>query len=238
MTHGQEARLFIRAQHYGVLATLSKKLDGYPFGSIVPYVLDEQARPIILISTLAEHTKNIDHDHRVSLLIHEYAEDVQANARMTLVGDAARMEDQVSPRERYLRYFPNAEGYFATHDFFFYRIEPKQFRFIGGFGAIHWIPAEGYVPPPNEIALQEAGILAHMNQDHGNALLDYCRHFRGMEATEAVMIGVDCDGFDIRADGKLLRFNFEQPVLDMQAIRQALVAMAAAAREGSGATAA
>jgi putative heme iron utilization protein len=231
MSPGEEARRFVRSQRYGILSTLSKKLEGYPFGSVVPYVLDQSGAPIILISTLAEHTKNINHDPRVSLLLHEPSQDVQANARITLVGDAAILQDQDSFRARYLRYLPQAEGYFATHDFFFYRITPQQLRFIGGFGAIHWVSAESYRAPENELAELEDGILEHMNQDHADSLRAYCYHVHGHTPANASMIGIDCDGFDVRADGHLLRFEFSSPIVDAQGARAALVAMAKEARQ-------
>ena len=107
-----DARRLLRRQQHGVLSTLSKKLDGYPFGSVTPFVLDHQARPVILISTLAEHTKNIAADPRVSLLAHDSSADIQANARVTVVGHCARMEDQTALRARYLRYFPGLNEFF------------------------------------------------------------------------------------------------------------------------------
>lgn len=223
---GAEARRLLRARRYGVLSTLSKKLKGHPFGSVTPYVLDHGGRPVILISTLAEHTKNIDADPRVSLLVHEPGDNVQAESRATLVGNAARLRDQESPKPRYLRYFPGAAGYFDTHDFFFYCIEPAILRFIGGFGEIHWIETESYLAPENKLEEQEAEILEHMNRDHAHNLRDYCRHYERKDAIDAEMVGIDCDGFDLRADGELLRFDFDQPVLDAEAARTALVTMA------------
>lgn len=226
MTAAEEARRFLRGQHGGVLATLSLKLGGYPFGSVVPYMLDQEGRPIILISALAEHTKNIEHDPRVSLLAQEPGDDPQAAARVTLVGDAARMDDQHAPRSRYLRYFPGAAQLLELADFFFYRITPAHIRFIGGFGAIHWIAGKDYQPPPNQLGEQEDNIVAHMNHDHAQNLRDYCRHCHGMETLDAAMLGIDCDGFDVRADGRVLRFDFSEPVLDAAGARRALVAMA------------
>lgn len=225
-TAATEARRFLRAQHHGVLSTLSKKLDGYPFGSITPFILDQSGCPIILISTLAEHTKNISADPRVSLLAHSSAADFQANARVTVVGNCARMDNQEEPRARYLRYFPNAEGYFDTHDFFFYRIEPVRIRYIGGFGAIHWIESDSFRPPPNTLAQHEDAIIAHMNTDHVHNLLAYCQHYHHVSAPHASMLGIDPDGFDVRAADQTLRFEFDAPVLDAQAARKALVAMA------------
>lgn len=230
MSPGEESRRFVRRRRYGMLATISKKLEGYPFGSVVLYMLDERARPVILISTLAEHTKNIAHDSRVSLLVLESGGDVQAEARATLVGECARMDDQEKPKERYLRYFPHTADYFETHDFFFYRIEPKVLRYIGGFGDIHWIGAESYLTPPCALAESEQTIVAHMNRDHAHNLRDYCLFYHDRKVREAFMLGIDCDGFDLRADGEILRFEFAEPVLDAGGARQALIAMARRAR--------
>jgi hypothetical protein len=228
MTHeGTEARRFLRSRRCGVLSTLSKKLDGYPFGSMVPFILDQAARPVIYVSRLAEHTKNIDADPRASLLVHEPAANVQAAARLTLAGDAVRVSDNPDAlRARYLNYFPDAARLIALGDFAFYRIVPLRLRYIGGFGAIHWISAEDYAPPANRLAEQEMEIVAHMNADHVQSLRDLCRHFRQAPTHDAIMVGIDCDGFDARAEGELLRFDFEQPVASAADARRALVALA------------
>ena len=131
---------------------------------------------------------------------------------------------------RYLHYFPDAGRLFALGDFALYLIQPRQLRWIGGFGDIQWISAEAYRPPANQMAEQEPDILAHMNADHAHNLRDYCRYFHGETAGEVLMAGIDCEGFDVRADGKLLRFEFDLPVADATAVREALVAMARKAR--------
>jgi len=225
-----QARALLRARHAGALATLSRRLGGYPFGSVVDYILDDALRPIILISTLAQHTQNIDADPRVSLLVHEASDDLQASARLTVVGDATRIGRDEILQARYLRYFPNAEQYFAIHDFFFYRIEPTQWRYIGGFGDIYWIEPDAVRPQENGVTAIEDEVLAHMNQDHGDALLAYCRHFYGKDADRAELVGVDCDGFDLRADGELLRIDFRAPVRDAGEVRAAFVALGQEAR--------
>jgi putative heme iron utilization protein len=224
---GTKTRRYLRRQRYGVLSTLSKQLDGYPFGSIAQYVLDHAARPVMLISGRAEHTRNIDADPRVSLLVHEPVAAARSAARLTLVGDAARLSNDLDAlHSRYLNYFPDAERLFALGDFAFYRIEPVTLRFIGGFGAIHWILAESYAPPANQLAEQELKIVADMNADHAHNLRAYCRHFKQVSTHDAVMVGIDCDGFDVRADGELLRFDFEQPVTAAASARRALAALA------------
>jgi hypothetical protein len=231
MNAGAAARGYLRRHHAGVLSTVSKKFAGYPFGSVVPFVLDHEACPIILISRLAEHTRNIDGDARVSLLAQDRGDDVQAGARLTLVGDAGNADDGVEAlRARYLGYFPDASRLFALGDFALYRIRPRQLRWIGGFGDIQWIAAEAYRPPASHLEEKEQDILAHMNTEHAHNLRDYCRHFHGKTPDQAQMAGIDCDGFDVRGDDELLRFEFDAPVTDAAAAREALVAMARKAR--------
>jgi hypothetical protein len=231
MTHGEEARRFLRAQHSGVLSTLSTSLAGYPFGSVVPFVLDADCRPVILVSALAEHTQNLAADPRASLIVHGYAEDVQAGPRLTLIGDAAPIAD-AAVRDRYLRCFPAARDLLALGDFSFRALEPKRLLFIRGFGRIHWIDADAFRPPANRLATAEEEILAHMNADHAGALADCCRHEHRLAPRAVEMVGIDCDGFDLRADGKLLRVAFAEPVTNPGRARAALAAMARRARGG------
>jgi heme iron utilization protein len=228
----KEARGFLRRTRSGVLSTHSARFAGYPFGSIAPFVLDQDGRPLILISTIAEHTRNIQKNPHVSLIAFDHAApDMQAGGRLTLLGEASIADKQEGPlRARYLSYFPQAAQYFDMHDFLFHRIEIRQARYIGGFGNIHWIPGAELLPPANQLAKQEAGILAHMNADHVDSLRAYCRHAHEVEVESAEMVGIDTDGFDIRADGRLLRFGFETPVTDAATARTALVAMSKVAK--------
>ncbi len=225
-----EARRFVRGQHSGVLSTISRRLEGFPFGSVAPFVSDHAGCPVILISDLAEHTRNIHADPRVSLIVQPYSPDMQLAGRVTVLGRAVRLaeKDRVGPR--YLRFHPQAEAYFAMHDFQFYRIEPARVRYIGGFGRIHWVEPEAYLCRESPLAEQESDIVAHMNADHGENLIAYCRHVHGVETKSASMIGIDPDGFDVRADTTDLRFDFDAPVNDAHEARQALVALAQAAR--------
>jgi putative heme iron utilization protein len=229
------ARVFLRRHHAGSLATLSQRLSGYPFGSVVPFMLDHAARPVILVSRLAEHTRNIAADSRVSLLVSDAADDVQAGARLTLIGDAARAEgDLAALRARYLRYFPEAERLLALGDFDFHRIEPVQVRFISGFADIHWISAAAYAPPANELAGDEDAVIAYMNTEHAGALRDCCRFFHDRETARAIMVGIDCDGFDLRAEDAspraALRVEFDHPVITAAEARAQLLALAKKAR--------
>jgi hypothetical protein len=227
---GNEARRFTRSQHSGVLSTLSKRMDGYPFGSVAPFILDHAGRPVILISDIAEHTKNIVADPRVSLIVQPYSPDMQVTGRVTLLGRAERVAEKDALGPRYLRFHPQAESYFAMHDFQFYRIEPVRLRYIGGFGRIHWVEPAAYLCLDSPLAEQEGDIVAHMNADHGANLIAYCRHVHGVETSAASMLGIDPDGFDVRSDAADLRFAFDTPVNNAGEARQALVALAQAAR--------
>jgi putative heme iron utilization protein len=226
MSPGEQARRYLRARRHGALSTQSRRFPGYPFGSVAPFVLDHAARPVMLISRLAEHTRNIAADPHVSLLVQDAGEDVQVGARITLMGEAAPAAEGLDAlRARYLSYFPDAGRLLALGDFALYRIEPRHLRYIGGFGDIQWIAAEAYAPPPNRLAAEEAGILEHMNAGPAHNLRACCRHYHGRTAQTARMAGIDCDGFDVRADDDWLRFDFERPVTDAAGARVALAAM-------------
>lgn len=231
MNNAHEARQMLRAHRYGALCTLSKKFDGHPFGSITPYLVDHDGSLLILISTLAEHTKNIWYDPRVSLITHNQDDPrIQTQGRITVMGTAQIITDKDKADSRYLRYFPEAQTYFDMHDFSIYRIMPQSLRYIGGFGKIHWIEANSYLVPPYPLVQQEDDVISHMNTDHRDTMRRYCQHFHKIEVLHVEMLGIDCDGFDVRADEKILRFDLPEMVLDAQQARHALIAMSRAAR--------
>ena len=195
------ARQLLRAHRYGALSTLSKKFDGYPFGSITPYLVDHDGSLLILISTLAEHTKNIQNDPRVSLITHNQEDShIQTQGRITLVGTASLVAEREESGKRYLRYFPEAETYFAMHDFSFYRIVPLALRYIGGFGDIHWVKAEKYQVPSNTLRTEEDALLARINAQRSPA--------------QGLVIGIDCDGYDLRLNERTERHDFPAPAFD------------------------
>ncbi len=230
MSLARDARRWLRAHQHGLLSTHSQAVGGFPFGSIIPYVMDHEACPVMLVSRLAEHTKNMSADTRVSLLVHESGADVQAAARVTLIGNAARVDDPDSIEPRYQRYFPATSGYRQGLDFDYWRIVPVTLRAIAGFAKVHWLSREAYAPTATALHESESDILAHMNADHAETLRLYCRFGHACDPAHAQMIGVDCDGFDVRADEKVLRFDFDDTVTDARQVRAALVALAAQAR--------
>lgn len=232
MNIAREARSLLRNHRYGALSTLSKRFDGHPFGSIMPYLVDHDGSLLILVSALAEHTKNIEQDSRVSLITHDQRDPhIQTQGRVTMLGNAEQVPDREQIGLRYLRYFPEAASYFAMHDFSFYRIRPVAVRYIGGFGRIHWVDMEHYAQQPYPLIKEETGVIAHMNSDHQDTMRNYCRHFHNRTALDVEMLGIDIDGFDVRADDQMLRFDFAQQVTDAQRARTVLVEMARVAKQ-------
>ena len=250
MNLAAEARQFLRSTRSGVLSSFSAKFADYPFGSVMPFVLDHNCQPIVLISSIAEHTKNIIANPKVSLLVFQSnnlksAEDLHANGRLSLIGEAVQIDkDDADLMARYCRYFPESTGYLAMHDFQFYRINIHQVRYIAGFGKMGWLAGkelagEEVVDLKNAektatIAQLETSMIEHMNADHADSLLAYCQHFHSVKPSRMSLIGVDSDGFDIETviadDIKTLRFTFETPIFDANSARMAFVELSKAAR--------
>lgn len=224
-----EARRLLRRCHDGALATLSTRLHGYPYVSYVPFILDHDANPIILISRLAEHTKNVEVDERVSIGAQSPGEDALAAPRLTLLGACRRVDDRDAISTRYLRYFPHA-GRLLELDFDFYRISAVALRYIGGFGAVHWLAPERFRPATCGLAAIEQRVLEQVNTDHMHDLHECCRSVHATNTSVVRMIGLDCDGFDVRADERLVRFDFAETVHDAASVRHALAALARESR--------
>lgn len=226
---GKHARELLLKEYRGVLSTHSKAMPGFPFGSVVPYCLDAQGYPLILISRIAQHTHNLKQDTKCSLLIGERgAEDVQAAGRLTLLAEARQLHDEEqieAAAQRYYRFFPQSRDYHRAHDFDFWRLEPVRWRFIGGFGAIHWLD-EVTLANPFAADGSEASMVEHMNTDHASAIAHYVQ-LTGLPAHEpAEMAGVDSEGFHLRIGQGLYWLAFPASCNDPVQVRKALVALA------------
>lgn len=139
----QEARALLEKERLAILSTLSVQHGGFPFGSIIPYALDGQGVPVILISTLAVHTKNLAADTRCSLMVLEEAwrDDPQSAGRLTVMARAKPLTHDESERmkPRYLARHPTAEQLFGMKDFSFHALHPEHVRFVAGFGRMGWL---------------------------------------------------------------------------------------------------
>lgn len=227
MTPGAAARRFLRARRAGTLATLSARLAGHPYASAVNYASDCRGHPLLLLSGLAEHTRNLRADPRVSLLVAEDAADMQAAKRLTLLGTAEAAP--AGSRDRYLRLLPEAADYLRLGDFSLFSIRPLRLRLIGGPGDIRWIAAEDYSAAPGELAAAESDALDLWNRLHAGLLRAVCAT-RGPAPARVEVIALDCDGVDIRGDGHVRRFDFPRPVFTVRDALDALADLAGAGR--------
>jgi putative heme iron utilization protein len=197
---GERARTLAHIGRVGTLSSLSAKHPGWPFGSVMPYALDERGAPLFLISSMAMHTQNVSRDPRAALMIAQHAglEDALGSARVTLMGNAAKVppEDLAAARARYLASYENARYWVDFDDFAFYRLEILDVYYVGGFGVMGWLSAEDYcAAEADPLADAAAGILAHMNADHVDAMILLAREHSALESTEAQMTAVDRLGF-------------------------------------------
>jgi len=234
---GHAVRQLLRAERQAVLSTVSARRQGWPFASLAPYALSSEGEPILLLSTLAQHTKNIALDPRSCLFVQDGAgaADPQAGARASLMGHVRRAEPGEVPdvRARYLSRHPQAEKYFGQHDFDLYLHTIDEVRFIGGFGVIGWVPGRDVLVDPTEdpLAPHAAGVLEHVNGDHADALSSLCRT-RGRAGEGARMIGLDAYGFDVEGpEAGRLRFEFALPAETPADVRDRFVALVRSARQ-------
>jgi putative heme iron utilization protein len=236
-THAERARTLVAQVSTGTLCTLALEPEGYPYGSFVTVAFDE-GHPVFLISGLAEHTKNLERDPRASLLVAESgAADPLANGRVTLLGSCRRVdEDGGSARAAFLTAHPNSAYYADFSDFAFWKLRVNAIRYIGGYGRMSWIDQEDWqAAEPDPLATSAAGMVAHMNADHADALALYCKTFsRATDITSAKMTGVDRYGFEMSAttpEGpRPVRVAFATPVSTPEQVRTELVAMVKHAR--------
>ena len=236
-------RRLVRAAGTAALATAEKDRDAWPYASLVLVATDHAARPLLLLSDLADHTKNLAQDGRVSLLFDGTAglADPLAGARAALQGRARKLETdaEVAPaRRRFLARHAGAEGYADFGDFSFYRVAPERFHLVAGFGRIHRIDANTVLfdtAGTEVLAEREQDIVEHMNEDHADAIDLYAEKAAPGAGAGWRMIGIDPEGADLSRDGRFLRIPFAKIAADSQTARVELVRLAKQAR-GQGST--
>ena len=230
-------RDLVRGLDRAALAT-ALPVDGgtWPYASLVLVAVDHDLSPILLLSQLAEHTKAIAGDDRVSLLFDgTYGLDQPLTGpRVTLVGRAARTDDPRLGR-RFLARHPDAEIYAGFKDFHVFRVAVERAHLVAGFGKIRWIgAAELMAIPARGLAESEAEIVAHMNQDHADALQLYAGKLLGLPGTDWRMTGIDPEGIDLRrqdpGNKRVARLPFDAPLGDAAEARQVLVGLVAKAK--------
>lgn len=231
-------RDLVRGLDRAALATLLPGENGtWPYASLVLVAMDHDLSPILLMSDLAEHCKAIRADNRVSLLFDGTGglEQPLTGPRVSLLGRAAPIgegADGERQKRRFLARHPDSAMYAGFGDFRFYRVAVERAHLVGGFGKIRWLSAAELMPGAPAVALveAEAGIVAHMNEDHADAVGLYAEKLLGLPGTGWRMTGIDGEGIDLRLGGRIARLALPSPASGPDEARKALVALAAKAR--------
>jgi heme iron utilization protein len=239
-SHAERIRTLISLALVGTLSTISRKHPGFPFGSLMPFALDSAGQPLFLISNMAMHTQNLKGEPRCSLFVGQANADGDplGAARATVIGlaEPVSASDLASVREIYLARQENSRYWVGFSDFSFFRLQPIDLYYVGGFGVMGWVDARDYKDAvPDPLAGAAPGILAHMNADHADSMILLARFHAGVEATEATMTSVDRLGFTLRLktnEGmKGVRINFLREVSTPMETRTVLVEMVRQARQ-------
>ncbi|MCZ6522789.1 MAG: DUF2470 domain-containing protein [Alphaproteobacteria bacterium] len=230
---GKLARRLVRSATTAALTTVLRQ-DGWPYGSLVLTACDHDAAPILLLSRLAEHSRNLAADARLSLLFDGSAnfEPRLGGPRVTLMG-RARESHEPRHRARFLARHAEAERYAGLGDFSFYRVEVERAHLVAGFGRVERLDGARIlldVSGARALGEAEGEMIAHMNRDHAEALTLYANALLGQDGAGWTMTGCDPEGCDLRRGGRAARLAFEAPVRDPAGAREALVALLERAR--------
>ena len=231
-TPAAAARRLLKSVPMASLATLTA--EGRPYASLVACAVGHDGTPVLLLSELSDHTRNLRADPRASLLLDNTAglANRMAGERLTLMGHVAPVDD-ATLRRRYLARHPGAARYEGFADFAYWAMTVERCHLVGGFADAHWLDAaEVLLSLPDGYALAEAepDILEHMNADHRDAIDVYANHLARRGGQGWRLTGIDRDGIDLRRAGETARVSFPRPVDDAAAAKEALIALVTRAR--------
>ena len=233
LDRGAAARRLLRSRDHAALAT---SLAGRPYVSLVASACDIDASPLLLLSDLAQHTRNLLGDPLVSLLFEDTGDhpDRLAGPRLTLLGHAERC-DEPGAAARFAARHPASAFYAGFADFHLYRVTIERGHLVAGFGRIAWIEAADlrFAADASALAAGEAEIVMHMNEGHADAIALYAERLLGQPGKGWHMTGIDPEGIDLRREGETARLDFAEPVLTPSAARRVLVALAEKARNAA-----
>ncbi|HEY4982474.1 MAG TPA: DUF2470 domain-containing protein [Pseudolabrys sp.] len=226
------AKKLLREGRSGALATLMPG-SGDPYCSLVNVATDASGAPLLLLSTLALHTKNMLADSRVSLMLDERKDgDPLEGARVMLMGTCSKNADS-SARASYLRRHPEAEMFASFGDFAFYRMDIKRAHLVAGFGRIVDLSAQDILTDMSDatpLLEAEDEAIAHMNADHAEACRLYAAKLLGAPDGDWRCVGIDPEGIELQNGRMALRLAFPQRVTAPGPLRAVLKQLAEQAR--------
>ena len=208
--------------------------ESWPYASLVTVACDTDANPILLLSQLSDHTRNLGADGRASLLFEAASRrsNPQTGPRVTVMGRIERTADERLAR-RFLARHPGAERYAGFADFGFYCMQVERAHYVGGFAKAVWIKGRELLSEATAaaaLAVLEESVLEHMNGDHAEAIDLYANVLLGRRGTGWKMVGIDAEGADLGRGARSARLEFENPVEDSESCRRVLSDLAKRAR--------
>jgi heme iron utilization protein len=237
-TPAEEARTLVASNQMAALATLSE--DGSPWGSLVLYAALEDGTPVLCLSTLAEHGRNVTRDARASLVIgeSEVTGDPLDSGRVTLAGvlEVPAGDELDAAREAYKAASPASGLYGGFGDFTYYVLRVERVRWVGGYGRMDSTDADAFhAAEPDPVAAGAAYAIEHLNEDHADALLLMAQNLAGHpDATEASCVRIDRYGMDLHLKTPRgfaeTRLEFAEPANRPGDLRAATVELAKRAR--------
>ena len=220
----RSARELLSGSFQGILSSHSVECAGYPFGSLLPYSLDRDGWPLILISHLAKHTRNLAADPHCSLTIAEQGSgDTQTLTRLSCLTDAKRVHEIGNETaERHFRYYPESRVYYRDLNFHFYRLEPVRYYCVAGFGAARWISIDRMNGRNPFTHAEEDLLLADINSQFSERL---CKRLAQQIDNDSPLlaIGLDATGLDLRQNDRLLRLELPVPARNPAEYRARLI---------------
>jgi len=229
---GPLVRRLIRTSRSGVLATVDAETEGTPYASLVLTSCTIDASPLLLLSDLARHSRNVSADQRVSLIIGKLGLDALSQTRATLIGTIESADDE-NQKARFLRHHAGARSQMTFGDFRLYRLRLESVHFIAGFGRIETLDAgEVILSEPDGVALAtaETDIVEHMNTDHSEAVHAYASVLADRHGLGWTMSGIDPEGMDLMRNDAESRVDFGTTVDSPENARAELVRLAKLAR--------
>jgi heme oxygenase (biliverdin-IX-beta and delta-forming) len=232
------AKTLLRSVRAGALATIDRN-TGHPFGSLVNVATDSDGSPLILVSRLSTHTANLEKDGRASVLLAAAGKgDPLAHPRLTVLGRFEQiMSDEPRLRRRFLARHPKAEPYASFTDFGFWRLLVASAHLNAGFARAADLAAVDVITnisDAGDLIEAEASAIAHMNEDHAEAVQLYATKLLGAQsgAQEGPwrVTGLDPDGLDLAQGETLLRLSFRERVTTARQLREVLADLAKQAR--------
>ncbi len=230
----QTVRDFLAFHQVAVLSTHSSSTEGYPFGSIVPYDIDDLGQVIIFVSLISEHYRNLEKNPKASLFVADAKgkDDPQPYARASVLGQFLEIPEPEIPevQERYWKRFPESSSRSLAHNFVFRRCTIERIRWIGGFGDIRWISARALSETTHDpIAYAGKGIVRHMNEDHRDALAELLEfhHAVSVTASQCELVSINRTGFTIEAltEEGVKRFDiaYRTPLAEVSEVRNEII---------------